>query len=71
MSLLKIPPEEVSDVHYEPPSLPTGGAYTEDGPDDEFDQTNNVEVKGSLEFEDQPDASNYDCECGYTYVHIV
>ena len=56
MSVLKIPPEEVSDVHYEPPSLPTGGggAYRDDDPEDEFDQDDQVApVGGSLEFADQ------------------
>ncbi len=62
MSFLKIPPEEVGDVKYEPPSLPSGGGAAYNGEDvgDEFDDPN--EGGGTLEFDEQ-DAGGLDCEC--------
>ncbi len=69
MSFLKIPPEEVGDVKYEPPSLPSGGgvaysgggaAYNGEDVGDEFDDPN--EGGGTLEFDEQ-DAGGLDCEC--------
>ncbi len=66
MSILKIPLEEVGDVKYEPPSLPSGGggvAYNGDDVGDEFDDPN--EGGGTLEFDEQDAA----CEC--THVLLV
>ncbi|XP_064401816.1 nostrin-like [Halichondria panicea] len=77
VSFLKIPPEEVGDVKYEPPSLPSGGgvaysgggaAYNGEDVGDEFDDPN--EGGGTLEFDEQ-DAGGLDyvgeCKVLYEY----